>query len=137
MYYCKNCGNEFEEPQKTYEVHHFGNPPFELYYVCPKCKSGNFYERSLTHCRCCGGRLPKGADEYCCDSCRIKGEKMWRKELKRRKAELFNPLKMVVRECAIYNKSNGTDYSYGQYVALIRPKLLQEGKKCVRQKKNI
>ncbi|MBQ6847444.1 MAG: hypothetical protein IJO62_00815 [Clostridia bacterium] len=137
MYYCKNCGNDFEEPEKTYETHNLSDTPFELYYVCPHCKSGNFYEKSSTHCRCCGSRLPKGATEYCCDSCRIKGEKLWRRELKRRKDEMVNPLKMIVRECSIYNQTHNTDYSYGQYVAIIKPKLLKEAKKCAKKKKNI
>lgn len=136
MYYCKNCGKEFEKPEKTYETHHLSNPPFELLYVCPTCKSSNFYEKSSTHCRCCGSRLPSGVSEYCSHSCKIKGEKMWRRELKKRQADLKDPLKMIVKECNIYNNSHGTRYSYGQYVALIRPKLLKEGKKCVKRKKN-
>lgn len=137
MYYCKNCGNDFEYPEKTYETHSFSDTPFELYYVCPKCKSGNFYEKNSTHCRCCGGKLPKDAIEYCCNSCRIKGEKLWQKELKRRKNDLSDPLKMIVKECNIYNKIHNKNYSYGQYVALIKPKLLKEAKKCAKRKKNI
>ncbi len=137
MYYCKNCGNDFEEPEKSYETHNFSDTPFELFYVCPYCKSRNFYEKNLTHCRCCGSRLPKDAKEYCCDACKIKGERLWRRELKKRHLEFNSPLQMVVRECSIYNKTNGTNYSYGQYVALIRPKLLREGKKCAKRKKNI
>ncbi len=137
MYYCKNCGNDFKVPEKIYETHLLSNPPFELLYVCPTCKSGNFHEKNLTHCRCCGGRLPKNAEEYCCDACKIKGEKMWHRELKKRQLQLKNPLQTVVKECNIYNKTHSTSYSYGQYVALIRPTLLQEGAKCVKQKKNI
>lgn len=137
MYYCKNCGCDFSEPEKFYETHIFSDTPFELFYICPNCKSGNFYEKNLTHCRCCGSRLSKGQAEYCCEACRSKGEKLWKKELKRRKNELTNPLNMVVRECRLYNKVNNTDYSYGQYVALIRPKLLKERAKCVKKRKNI
>ena len=137
MYYCKNCGNDFEEPEKIYETHLLSYPPFELLYVCPRCKSENFHDKNLTHCRCCGARLPKSTEEYCSPSCKLKGEKMWRRELKKRQDLLKNPLQMITKECNIYNKSNGTNYSYGQYVALIRPKLLKEGKKCVKQKKNI
>ena len=136
MYYCKNCGKEFEKPEKSYETHLLSHPPFELIYICPNCKSQNFHLKNLTHCRCCGSRLPSGTTEYCSPSCKLKGEKMWRKELKKRQAELKDPLKMLVKECAIYNTTHGTRYSYGQYVALIRPKLLKEGKKCAKRKKN-
>lgn len=136
MYYCKNCGNDFEVPEKTYETHNFSDTPFELFYICPHCKSRNFYEKNLTHCRCCGGRLPKGTVEYCCAACKAKGEKMWRRELKKRHLEFSHPLQMVVRECNIYNKTHNTNYSYGQYVALIRPRLIKEGKKCVKKKRN-
>lgn len=137
MFYCKNCGHEFSEPEKSYETHMFSDAPFELFYMCPNCKSRNFYEKNLTHCRCCGGRLPKDRVEYCCEACELKGEKLWKKELKRRKKELANPLNMVVKECILYNGENNTNYSYGQYVALIRPKLLKEKTKCVKKRKNI
>jgi len=137
MYYCKNCGHDFCEPQKIYETHIFTDTPFELIYICPNCKSGNFREKNLTHCRCCGSRLSPNAVEYCSDSCRNRGEKLWQKEFKKRRESLLDPLNTVVRECNIYNLENGTKYSYGQFVALIRPKLLKEQKKCVKQKKNI
>lgn len=136
MYYCKNCGSDFSEPEKTYETHLFSDTPFELFYVCPNCKSGNFYEKNLTHCRCCGGRLTGGQEEYCSDSCRNKGQKIWEREIKRRRKEFLNPLNMIVRECAVYNKKHNTNYSYGQYVAIIRPKLLKEKKKCAKKRKN-
>lgn len=136
MYYCKNCGSEFSEPKKTYETHIFSDTPFELFYVCPNCNSGNFHEKNLTHCRCCGSRLPRGQTEYCSDSCKSKGEKLWNKQLKRRNADLKDPLKMVVRECIHYNRENNTSYSYGQYVAIIRPKLLKEKAKCANKRKN-
>lgn len=136
MYYCKNCGLDFEEPKKTYETHQFSDVPFELLYICPNCKSSNFREKVMTHCRCCGGRLPKGCDEYCCDSCRTKGEKMWQREVRLRHKALKDPLKMIVRECILYNKEHQTNYSYGQYVALVRPKVLKEAKKCATKRKN-
>lgn len=136
MYYCKNCGFEFSEPEKTYETHAFSDTPFELIYICPNCKSGNFREKNLTHCRCCGSRLPKGHNEYCSESCKSKGEKLWQKEFKRRNRDLKDPLKMLVRECRNYNLQHNTSYSYGQYVAIIRPKLLKEQTECVKRKKN-
>lgn len=136
MYYCKNCGHEFSEPEKNYEAHQFSDLPFELIYICPNCKSGNFREKELTHCRCCGGRLPKGCEEYCSPACKARGEKMWQRELKRRRQSLKDPLQMIVRECILYNKEHNTNYSYGQYVALIRPKILKEKKQCAATRKN-
>ena len=136
MYYCKNCGKEFLKPEKIYETHRLSDTPFELFYICPYCKSQNFHEKNLSHCRCCGSRLPKGQNEYCSDSCRNKGEKLWLRELKKRKNQLSSPLQMIVRECTEYNKAHNTKYSYGQYVAIIRPKLIKETAKCDRQKRN-
>ncbi len=137
MYYCKNCGREFEEPEKSYETHIFTDTPFELFYVCPTCKSQNFREKNVTHCRCCGGKLTKGQEEYCSEACRNKGEKLWRRELKRRRNAMKNPLNLIVMECNEYNKQNNTRYSYGQYVAIIRPKLLKEKAQCAKKRKNI
>lgn len=137
MYYCKNCGYEFSEPDKTYETHMFTDTPFELLYICPNCKSSNFHEKNLTHCRCCGGKLPPSQTEYCSENCRSRGEKLWRKELRRRRNQLTDPLNTVVRECKVYNAEHGTNYSYGQYVALIRPKILKENSLCAKKRKNI
>ena len=136
MYYCKNCGFEFEEPEKTYETHIFSDTPFEVLYLCPNCRSSNFREKNITHCRCCGSRLPAGCIEYCSESCRQKGEKLWKNELKRRRKDMCDPLNIIVRECSDYNKTHNTDYSYGQYVALIRPKLSKERGKCDRKRKS-
>lgn len=136
MYYCKNCGTDFDEPQKSYETHNLRDIPFEVVYLCPNCKSTYFYEKSTTHCRCCGSRLPKGQTEYCCNTCKIKGERLWRRELKNRHSDMLDPLKIIVRECNEYNRQHGTDYSYGQYVAIIRPRLSKKGKKCDKRKKN-
>ncbi|MGI6279558.1 MAG: hypothetical protein ACOYJS_03240 [Acutalibacteraceae bacterium] len=136
MYYCKNCGFEFLEPQKTYETHNLSDTPFEVLYLCPNCKSRNFYEKNQTHCRCCGAKLSKEQTEYCSDSCRTKGALLWKKELKKRRAELINPLNMIVKECRDYNKANGTNYSYGQYVAIIKPRIFKEQGKCAKKRKN-
>ncbi len=136
MYYCRSCGSDFEQPKKSYETHCFSDTPFELLYVCPHCKSGNFYEKSTTHCRCCGGRLPKGATEYCSDACRVKGERLWKRELRKKRSILTDPLNIIVRECSLYNRLNGTRYSYGQYVAIVRPRLEKERKKCASLRKS-
>ena len=136
MFYCRNCGGEFVTPKKSYETHCFSDTPFEVLYLCPLCKNGNFYEKSTAHCRCCGSKLPVGADEYCSDACKVKGERLWKKELKKRQNSLMSPLSLIVKECNKYNALNGTRYSYGQYVALIRPKLIKESQKCAKKRNN-
>ena len=62
---------------------------------------------------------------------------MWQREVKKRRNSLKSPLQMVVKECAEYNKAHGTKYSYGQYVALVRPKLKKEKPICGTKKRNI
>ena len=128
MFYCKNCGCEFEKPYKVFEKHNLKTAPFEAFYLCPNCKSENFYEEEITHCRCCGAKLTGEIEGYCSETCRIKCEEIRRKEIARRHKELSNPLNLMVRECREYNKAHKTEYSYGQYVALIKPKLLRNKK---------
>lgn len=122
MFYCKSCGYEFDHADVTYETHGLQSPPFEEICVCPACRSTDFFEKSSTHCRCCGSRLPAGAKDYCCETCRTRGEKLWKKERKRRNVLSQSPLNLLVKEVDAYNRKNGTNYSYGQYVALIQPK---------------
>lgn len=122
MYYCPECGTNFEKPDKKYCKHNLSSPPYEKIYCCPKCNSESFFEKTTTHCRCCGAKLKKGAFEYCSDACKKKGEKLWIREIKRRNLLINNPINKIVHELEIYNKINGTNYSYGQYVTLILPK---------------
>ena len=136
MYYCKECGYEFEKPDKNFENHGFSNPPYEKTFICPACKSTNFYKIITTHCRCCGAKLAKGISEYCSKACKEKGEKMWNNQLKRKKILLDSPINKFVKELEIYNKQNGTSYSYGQYAAIIKPQQKAE-KKCTKKRKNI
>lgn len=136
MYYCPECGCEFEKPKKLYETHGLKEPPFEKILVCPDCNSTNFHEKVTTHCRCCGARLPDKSSEYCSESCREKGELLWSKQRKRRKIKTKSPINVILNELNFYNRQNNTDYSYGQYVAIIKPKLEAE-KKCTKKKRNI
>lgn len=39
MYYCFNCGIEFEEPINLINNHGFNYPPFEHIMGCPNCRS--------------------------------------------------------------------------------------------------
>ena len=126
MYYCPECGTEFEKPKKSYSSHNLSCPPYEKVYTCPNCLGENFFEKNTTYCRCCGSKLRRGAVEYCSESCKSKGKKLWNKEIKRRQERLTNPINRIVGELEIYNKINSTNYSYGQYIALVLPR---EGKK--------
>lgn len=126
MYYCRDCGFEFEAPEIITETHGLSAPPYERDLCCPRCKGRRFREKVGGYCRCCGAKLT-GQTDYCSEKCRAKGEAMWRRELKRRSRSLSDPLNKIVRETDDYNRENGTRYSYGQYVALVRPRL--KGKK--------
>ncbi len=135
MYYCNNCGEEFNEPKKIYETHNLSDAPFEVVYICPRCKSGNYREKITTHCRCCGARLTPDKVEYCSEPCRRKGKKLWKQEYKRKRKGLCNPILFMVRECNRYNKLHNTNYSYGQYVALIEPTLKRRNKNAKQKEK--
>ncbi len=134
MYYCEDCGAEFSLPKTFYESHGFTSPPYESVTVCPFCNSSSFKE-IVSHCRCCGAKLSlKRFGEYCSAACKAKGEKLWQKQRNRLIYELNNPINRMIREINNYNKINGTDLSYGQYVAL---KFINRGKsKCLKKKKN-
>lgn len=120
MYYCSECENEFQNPVKIYETHNLSAPPYEALYVCPYCKGTNFKKKEIKHCRCCGAKLPTGKVNYCSDSCKLRGEKLWKKEMKRKKLLSDSNLYKLVREVEEYNKINKTKLSYGQYVALMK-----------------
>ncbi len=134
MLYCKKCGYYFERPVTVYEKHGFSHPPYEKSLACPSCGGNDFSERITTHCRCCGSKLGKADEEYCSQGCRERGEKLWKREQKRKKLEFENPINVIIRELMQYNHTRGTDYSYGQYVAL----KAMEGKKakCKKKRKN-
>ena len=127
MYYCNDCKKEFIKPLKNYETHGLTSPPYEVFLLCPFCKSTNFKEKEIKYCRCCGARLSNPKAEYCSDKCKISLEKLRREEYKRHKMLSESPLIQLIKEVEAYNKQNGTKYSYGQYVALIKPR--NKGKK--------
>lgn len=123
MYYCSDCSCEFETAALFTETHGFTSPPFEELGCCPFCGSGNVKEKAGSYCRCCGARLGNSEREYCSPSCRKRGEEMRRWEIKKKRLVFSSPIFQVVREVDEYNRKNGTDYSYGQYVTLIKPYL--------------
>ena len=118
MFYCNDCGGEFYSPKVLKEMHGLSSPPHETLLVCPICNGSSFYEMKLTHCRCCGAKLSKTGSEYCSSTCRAKGEKMWLNQRLSRKALNSNPIIKKIKELEKFNKENGLNLSYGQYVAL-------------------
>lgn len=136
MFYCNNCGYEFLEADTFIETHGLSSPPYEKLSVCPSCKSGSISEKSITHCRCCGARLSSENSEYCSITCKERGERLREKERKKRNIRIRSPINKILRQVAEYNKANHTNYSYGQFVALILPKLKKDEKKCQKKKRN-
>lgn len=126
MYYCQNCRSEFETPDIITETHGLSSPPFEKTCVCPFCNSTDFTKITVRYCHACGARLYGDNDVYCNDSCRLTATRLQEKETKRRKALEESPLKILIREVEKYNNEHNTKFSYGQYVTLIKPKLLEE-----------
>ena len=127
MYYCKNCKSKFEKPDNILETHGLSAPPFEVFYICPFCRSENFEEIQIKYCHCCGARLKPHQDDYCSENCKIAAEKLRLAEYKRTKRLNESPLFRLMKELNEYNLENNTSYSYGQYVTFIKPKL--RGKK--------
>lgn len=122
MFVCNDCKGEFETAETFKEMHGFNSPPYETVSCCPYCKSTDIRQKNTEHCRCCGAHLKEGVQEYCSERCRIRGEELWRKERQRRDEQYQNPLSKIIRELEHYNAEHGTKLSYGEYVALIRPK---------------
>ncbi len=135
MYYCNDCKSKFEKPLIKAESHSLTCPPFEKVYLCPFCKTTNFEEMEIAHCRCCGARIIDNTGDFCSDKCRLRFEKLKTAEFKHKKQVNDSAIYKFVREVEEYNKLHNTKYSYGQYVAYIKP-TLKEKKKC-KQKKNI
>lgn len=129
MYYCSDCGCDFESAAVFKETHGLASPPFEEVRCCPLCGSVNIKLKPQAYCQCCGAKLAKGERGYCSPACRKKGEEMRRRELKKHNNMLSSSLFQTVREVDEYNAKNHTDLSYGQYVTLIKPRRKRGGKK--------
>lgn len=144
MYICLECGYEFKKAKKLTENHSLDNPPYEKIYVCPVCNSGDIEEKKTAHCHCCGAKILKSKyPDYCCEACKIKGEKLKQKETEYKERLMGSPIYTLVRELEEYNNRHKTKYSYGQYIALVKagesrtrqPKA-KDKKKCKKVKKN-
>ena len=129
MYICKDCKNLFENAQKFLERHNLDTPPYEEISVCPHCNSERIVEEEKRYCRCCGARLPYGIYGYCNSACRKKGERMWRLQEEKRLLAQSNPLIKLTRALDLYNALNHTNYSYGEFVTLVLPRLSKKEKR--------
>ncbi len=127
MYICLECKCEFENPATIVERHGLSTPPYETLCVCPRCRSSSFEKIEPKYCHYCGAKLKDNQENYCGEPCKIKGEKLRKKELQRQKLLSDSDLFRIVRETENYNKQHRKKYSYGQYTALILPK--KKGKK--------
>ena len=123
MYQCKDCGGKFQNPKIYIEKHGLTLPPYEKIYLCPFCDSASFKEIITKYCNCCGARLKEQQGKFCSEKCKITAEKLRLQEYKRLKKLNDSPLVQMVKEVTDYNKVNNTKYSYGQYVAIIKPRL--------------
>ena len=122
MFYCTECGLEFYNAKKIYERHSLDSPPYEKILCCPNCCSHSITELKATHCRCCGIKLSSSQKDYCSDSCKKRGELLWKKQTENYTLLCESPLNKMVREVEEYNIKNHTNLSYGQYVAFIKYK---------------
>lgn len=126
MYRCHECKNEFSTPETATETHGLQFPPYETYSLCPICKSTDIEE--ITYfCKCCGARLKENT-EYCSEHCRARGEAMLKREQKNKEFLENSPILKTVRAADEYNRTHGTNLTYGQYAAFIEPVLKKQRK---------
>mgnify|MGYP003294998043 CR=1 FL=1 len=120
VFFCTNCGNEFNSPETLYENHELNTPPYEAIYVCPRCKSTDYQNAKYRYCHCCGARLNKNQNLYCSSRCEANGKKLYKLEQSRQKILADSVLYKLVREIEDYNFKNQKKLSYGQYVSLFK-----------------
>lgn len=129
MYECQDCRHIFDVAKRIVDKHELDTPPYEEHGVCPSCGSSYYHKIAVLHCRCCGARLSPGKSEYCNDSCRKRGIELRKIEQIQRRVRQTAPIEVLVRQIDEYNRLHNTRYSYGQYVALILPKLKGNNKR--------
>jgi len=137
MYKCTDCGETFSFPERTRENHNLLCAPYEIYYVCPKCKGQNITEIRKRYCRCCGKVLQSRENDYCSKRCKSQGEIAYTIQMEKYKHIAESPLYKTVRALEKYNKEHHTRLSYGQYVAFVLPdNKKEEIKKNGKRRKN-
>lgn len=116
MYKCQDCQKEFKFPRKTKETHSLPFGPYEEIRLCPFCASHLIIELPEHYCRYCGAKVKAGQD-YCSSACRKKGEAAYKRQEENKIWLHNNPVSQILREVAEYNKKNGKNLSYGEYVS--------------------
>lgn len=134
MYFCLNCGQNFERPEKVIEKHNLDSAPYEEYKVCPCCKSQEFNLVIPSHCKCCGRKLLKNQKEFCSETCREINAILRRSEKRRRNLDYNSDINIVLREVESFNKLHKTRLSYGKYVSA--EQIRKEKEKCKKKTKN-
>lgn len=74
MYYCQNCGTEFERPDRRREAvgEYMGRTAYQDFDACPSCGSEEIDE--MKKCEICGEHVPKHKMASCvtrdvCEDC--------------------------------------------------------------------
>ena len=129
MYRCKDCGRNFDYPQKIKEKDDEMLTISRVYFVCPECGSDNITENIIRYCKCCGRSLGTNKKDYCSIVCRKQGEKLYEQQRKKYIHIKSSPIYETARLLDKYNKEHNTKLSYGQFTACVMPKLLKEEKK--------
>ena len=123
MYNCKDSKRRFENFKVIIERHGLDSAPYQKIAVCPICGGTDLEQFAVSHCRYCGARLKRKDGVYCGPQCRKNGEILWRLEEKRRKQRTQDPVNIITKRLEEYNKLHKTNYSYGQFVSLVLPRL--------------
>ena len=127
MYYCTDCKIHIENPKAVKRKTASGE---KIKLLCPVCLN-ELIVSAPEYCRYCGVKLnSQNEDGYCSDECKRAGKRLWTRELRRRQKIKDDPIARILRMLTSYNRENNTKYSYGQFVALVLPKLNRARKKA-------
>ena len=122
MYICENCKKTFSSPAKITEKHGLSAPPYEILCICPYCKSENYRNIKTRYCRYCSAKRRDTQSNYCSDSCKNRGEEIWGNQKTYTERLLSSPIYKATRMVTRYNKTHGTNLSYGQFFAIYSDK---------------
>ena len=117
MFICNKCGLSFETPAISYITHGLDTPPYESVVRCSSCLSTDIEFKAKSYCGFCGLEIKEG-EKYCNSYCEKMGEEYFRREEERRKQIAEFDVSKAIAEVEEYNRTHGTNYSYGRYFAL-------------------
>ena len=106
MYRCKDCGRNFDYPQKIKEKDDEMLTISRVYFVCPECGSDNITENIIRYCKCCGRSLGTNKKDYCSIVCRKQGEKLYEQQRKKYIHIKSSPIYETARMLDKYNKEH-------------------------------